>query len=221
MSDLFPSYRLYSGKLRGSWPHPSGEGQAPTFSSSGDRPRSSAPWDRLWEEVSWSSDSLDKKATQECPCGYLGDPRHPCRCRPHEIQRYWRKLSGPFLDRIDLFVRVPRLSRDELLGEGGGEPSEAVRARVAAARELQRERFGGPRTNAEMGLREVKEHCPLSPEAKGLLARAIDHYGLSARAYARILKVSRIIADLEGTDIIRPEHVAEALQYRPQKEGET
>ena len=167
------------------------------------------------------SGSLDKKATQGCPCGYLGDPHHPCRCRPHEIQRYWRKLSGPFLDRIDLFVRVPRLSRDELLGEGGGEPSAAVRERVAAARELQLARFGKPRTNAEMDLKELKRFCPLSREARNLLSKAIDHYGLSARAYSRVLKLSRTIADLEGADIIKPEHIAEALQYRPQKEGET
>ncbi len=160
-------------------------------------------------------------AMNPCPCGYLGDSQRPCRCRPHEIQRYWRKLSGPFLDRIDLFVRVPRLSREELLGEGDGEPSEVVRERVRAARERQRERFGAPLTNSEMNLKEVKRHCVLSREARNLLARAIDHYGLSARAYARILKVSLTIADLEEADIIRPEHIAEALQYRPQKEGET
>ncbi len=160
-------------------------------------------------------------AMNPCPCGYLGDPHHACKCRPFEIQRYWKKLSGPFLDRIDLYVKVPRLSREELLGEGGGEPSESVRERVQAARELQRDRFKAPKTNAEMDLRQVKAYCVLSPEAKSILFRAIDHYGLSARAYSRVLKVSRTIADLEGSDIIRPEHVAEALQYRPQKEVET
>ncbi len=160
-------------------------------------------------------------AMNPCPCGYLGDPHHACKCRPFEIQRYWKKLSGPFLDRIDLYVKVPRLSREELLGEGGGEPSASVRERVQAARELQRERFKAPKTNAEMNLREVKRYCRLSPEASSILSRAIDHYGLSARAYSRVLKVSRTIADLEGSDIIRPEHVAEALQYRPQKEVET
>ncbi len=160
-------------------------------------------------------------AMNPCPCGYLGDPHHACKCLPFEIQRYWKKLSGPFLDRIDLYVKVPRLSREELLGEGGGEPSAEVRKRVEEARRIQRERFGIPRTNAEMDLRQVKTYCVLSPEAKSILSRAIDHYGLSARAYSRVLKVSRTIADLEGSDIIRPEHVAEALQYRPQKEVET
>ncbi|NOX44446.1 MAG: YifB family Mg chelatase-like AAA ATPase [Caldiserica bacterium] len=160
-------------------------------------------------------------AMNPCPCGYLGDPHRSCRCRPHEIQRYWKKLSGPFLDRIDLFVRVPRLSREELLGEGGGEPSAAVRERVTMAHELQRDRYGTARTNAAMTLRELRRWCRLAPEARSLLSRAIDHYGLSARGYARVLKVSRTVADLEGADIIRPEHVAEALQYRPQKEGET
>ena len=154
-------------------------------------------------------------AMNPCPCGYFGDPLRPCRCRPHEIVQYRKKLSGPFLDRIDLFVHVPRLTKEELLGEGGGEPSEAVRKRVVEAREIQARRFAGKiHTNAEMGPKEVKKYCVLSPEAKDLLARAIEHFALTGRGYVRTLKVARTIADLSGSDTIKAEHVAEALQFR-------
>lgn len=154
-------------------------------------------------------------AMNPCPCGHLGDPMRPCRCRPHEIVAYRKRLSGPFLDRVDLFVQVPRLTREELLGEGGGEPSERVRTRVVAAREVQRARWEGrPRTNAEIGPREVRRWCPLGPEAKRLLARAVDHFALTGRGYVRTLKVARTIADLAGSETIEPQHLAEALQYR-------
>lgn len=154
-------------------------------------------------------------AMNPCPCGYFGDPLRPCRCRPHEVVQYRKKLSGPFLDRIDLFVHVPRLTKEELLGEGGGEPSEAVRKRVEEARDIQRRRFSGKlQSNAEMGPKEVKKYCVLTPEAKNLLARAIDHFALTGRGYVRTLKVARTIADLSGSDTIEAEHVAEALQYR-------
>jgi magnesium chelatase family protein len=154
-------------------------------------------------------------AMNPCPCGYFGDPLRPCRCRPHEIVQYRKKLSGPFLDRIDLFVHVPRLTKEELLCEGGGEPSEAVRKRVVEAREIQARRFAGKiYTNAEMGPKEVKKHCVLSAEAKELLARAIEHFALTGRGYVRTLKVARTIADLSGSDTIKGEHVAETLQFR-------
>lgn len=154
-------------------------------------------------------------AMNPCPCGHYGDPLRPCRCRPHEIAQYRKRLSGPFLDRIDLFVHVPRLTKEELLGEGGGEPSEAVRRRVLEAREVQRRRFGGKLfVNAEMGPKEVRRFCVLSAQARALLARAIDRFALTGRGYVRTLKVARTIADLSGADTIEAEHVAEALQYR-------
>ncbi len=154
-------------------------------------------------------------AMNPCPCGHLGDSLRPCRCRPHEVAGYRKRLSGPFLDRMDLFVQVPRLTREELLAEGGGEPSEAVRKRVAAAREVQRRRLG-PRggTNAELSPNEVQRWCVLTPEGKSLLARAVDHFALTGRGYVRTLKVALTIADLAGAATIGPEHVAEALQYR-------
>lgn len=154
-------------------------------------------------------------AMNPCPCGHLGDPLRPCRCRPHEVVGYRKRLSGPFLDRVDLFVQVPRLTREEILADGGGEASEAVRTRVAAAREIQRQRFGGTaRTNAEIGPREVRRFCRIGSEARALLGRAVDHFALTGRGYTRTLKVALTIADLAGSATIEPEHVAEALQYR-------
>lgn len=154
-------------------------------------------------------------AMNPCPCGHLGDPLRPCRCRPHEVAGYRKRLSGPFLDRVDLFVQVPRLTREELLTEGGGEPSEEVRKRVAEARDVQRSRFGARGgTNAELGPREVQRWCALTSEGRSLLARAVDHFALTGRGYVRTLKVARTIADLSASAIIRAEHVAEALQYR-------
>ncbi|GAB4312335.1 MAG: YifB family Mg chelatase-like AAA ATPase [Candidatus Bipolaricaulota bacterium] len=154
-------------------------------------------------------------AMNPCPCGHLGDPLRPCRCRPHEVAGYRKRLSGPFLDRVDLFVQVPRLTREELLAEGGGEPSEAVRRRVEGARDVQRSRFGARGgTNAELSPKEVQRWCALTPEGRSLLARAVDHFALTGRGYVRTLKVARTIADLAASATIGPEHVAEALQYR-------
>ena len=157
-------------------------------------------------------------AMNPCPCARRG--RGGCTCTPHEIRQYWRKISGPFLDRIDIFIEVPRLSKEELMGKPTGEPSAAIRERVVRAREVQAERFKGLNiyTNAQMGVREIERFCRLTPGGEALLAGAVDRFGLSARAYHRVLKVARTIADLEGSTEIKEEHLAEAIQYRSSEE---
>lgn len=149
-------------------------------------------------------------AMNPCPCGWLGDQR--CRCTPDQIARYRGKLSGPLLDRIDLMVEVPAVSEAELTTRGAGESSAVVQARAAAARERQLARQGKP--NATLGPDEVDLHCLPDCAGAALLKQAMVRLDLSARAYHRILKVARTIADLAGADIIRGPHVAEAIQYR-------
>ncbi|MCS7197761.1 MAG: YifB family Mg chelatase-like AAA ATPase [Candidatus Bipolaricaulota bacterium] len=160
-------------------------------------------------------------AMNPCPCGHRGDPKKPCRCSPLDVKRYRRRISGPFLDRIDIFIEVPRLTKEELMGKPVGESSAIVRARVERARAIQSERFRGEKifANAQMGVREVRLYCPLEQNAQKLLERAIDHFNLSARGYHRVLKVARTIADLEESEIIRAVHVAEAIQYRHSEES--
>lgn len=162
-------------------------------------------------------------AMNPCPCGHRGDAKRPCRCSSLEVQRYRKRISGPFLDRIDIFVEVPRLTKDELLGKPSGEHSMAIRARVERARQRQQERFQAGKifTNAQMGIREIRAYCAncLEPAAQQLLERAIEHLNLSARAYHRVLKVARTIADLEESERIRAAHVAEAVQYRSSEES--
>lgn len=155
-------------------------------------------------------------AMNSCLCGCLGDPRKACLCTPAEIQRYRSRLSGPLLDRIDLHVEVPPLRYRELSGEASGEPSAVIRERVQRARQIQQERFRKAKIfcNAHMTSRQLKRFCQIGEEGQRLLEAAMERLGLSARAYDRILKVSRTIADLEGSDAIRPEHLAEAIQYR-------
>jgi magnesium chelatase family protein len=156
-------------------------------------------------------------AMNPCPCGHLGDEARPCTCSFQEIQRYRRRLSGPFLDRIDLLVQVPRLAADDLLGDSEAEPTSRVRARVLKAREVQWRRLGGASIlscNAHLQGAALREHCRLDAEGDRLLKRAIVRFGLSGRGHARVLRVARTIADLGGEERILAPHVAEALQYR-------
>ena len=156
-------------------------------------------------------------AMNPCPCGYYGDPVKECKCSPGEISRYQKKLSGPFLDRIDIFIEVPSVEYEKLADDKPSESSKMVRDRVEAAREIQRARFKDRliTCNSEMMPSEVKEFCRIEPQAKSLLHVATKQLTLSARSFYRILKLARTIADLERTDIIRANHLAEAIQYRP------
>jgi magnesium chelatase family protein len=151
-------------------------------------------------------------AMNPCPCGYLGHPGGRCRCTPDQVIRYRRKISGPLLDRIDLQVEVPDVPQEDLTRAAEGEPSEAIRARVASARACQLKRQGRP--NATLATRDVDKHC--TPDAQGatLLKQAISRLGLSARGYHRVLKVARTIADLAGAKPVAAADVAEAIQYR-------
>jgi len=156
-------------------------------------------------------------AMNPCPCGYYGDPVKECTCTPGMISRYQKRVSGPLLDRIDIFVQVPRIDYDKLTDDRLGEESEKVRSRVQQARSVQRERFKDTHLacNAEMTPVEVREVCHVQPEAQSLLRTAMNQLVLSARAFHRVLKLSRTIADLAHAETITASHLAEALQYRP------
>ncbi len=151
-----------------------------------------------------------------CPCGYFGSQDRPCTCTTNAVDRYRSKISGPLLDRIDLHVDVPAVPVRDLGSRASAESSEEVRKRAMAARKIQLSRFKGTdaRCNGQMTLRQIYTHCKLDSKGRALIERAIERLGLSARAYARILKVSRTIADLESKEAISPTHVAEAIGYR-------
>jgi len=155
-------------------------------------------------------------ATQECPCGYYGDPTRECSCAAPVVQRYRTRISGPLLDRIDIQIEVPAVKFRELASPGPGESSADIRARVELARNRQLERFQGRSvySNAQMSSRDLRLHCQLDRAGERLLEQAMQRLGLSARAYARILKVARTIADLDAQERIAASHVAEAIQYR-------
>jgi magnesium chelatase family protein len=160
-------------------------------------------------------------AMNPCPCGFYGDPTRECTCSSTMVSKYQKRISGPMLDRIDIHVDVPRVAYEKLAGDGQGESSAQIRARVEAARQRQRERFRGTRLtcNSDMGPADVRAHCRVEGAAQSILKAAVSQMHLSARAYHRILKVARTIADLEGSAQIGPAHVAEAVQYRPRSGG--
>jgi len=155
-------------------------------------------------------------AMNPCPCGFYTDPRQQCTCTLPQMQRYKAKLSGPLLDRIDIQVEVPPVNFQEISAERLGESSFQIKERVMAARAIQHRRFAGMKIycNALMAARQVRQFCRIDDTSQGLLRQAMEKLGLSARAYTRIVKVSRTIADLEGEEHIKSHHIAEAIQYR-------
>jgi magnesium chelatase family protein len=168
-------------------------------------------------------------AMNPCPCGYYGDAERECTCSQQMITRYQKRISGPMMDRIDIHADVPRVDYDKLTSDRLGEPSEAVRARVEAARAIQRARFEGTAggtvpngrrlmCNADMGPAEVRVFCEVDAAGKALLRAAMQQLHMSARAYHRILKLARTIADLAGSETIQTAHLAEAIQYRPRRQ---
>lgn len=155
-------------------------------------------------------------AMNPCPCGYLGDPRHACRCRPADVVRYRQKISGPLLDRFDLLIEVPPVDPAQLLNKPDGESSAAILERVLAARERQRIRYEGTGVscNARLSSKQLRQYCPLSPSQQQILLSAVEQLGLSARAFDRILRVARTIADLAGHDTPTDTDLYDAIQFR-------
>lgn len=156
-------------------------------------------------------------AMNPCPCGFYGDPVRQCQCAPSAVTRYQKRISGPLLDRIDIHLEVPRIDYEHLADRRAGEASASVRERVEAARAIQAARFGVGeiRTNADMGPKEIQAYAKLDAQGDQLMRAAVRQLALSARAYHRVLKLSRTIADLAGSPDVQAGHVAEALQYRP------
>ena len=166
--------------------------------------------------ITYPSNFMLVAAMNPCPCGYLGDAKHECYCSHHQIHRYRSKISGPLLDRIDLHVEVPAVPYKDLSQTTPSESSSDIRKRVTGARSLQSKRFSNTRIycNAQMANRHIKKFCAIDAAADQLLESAIDKLGLSARAYNRVLKIARTIADLESSPDVAQHHVAEAIQYR-------
>ena len=156
-------------------------------------------------------------AMNPCPCGYYGDPIKPCTCASSVITKYQKRISGPLLDRIDIHIQVPRVEYEKLSDNRVGEPSHTIQARVEKARQIQRERFAGTHifNNADMHPAEIRKYCLLDEAGKNLMKSATTQLQLSARAYHRVLKLARTIADLQSSESISSSHLAEALQYRP------
>ncbi len=167
--------------------------------------------------VTFPSNFILVAATNPCPCGYYGDPVKPCTCGETAVRRYQQRISGPILDRFDIQLDVQRVDHDKLTDARAGEPSLTIQERVEAARQRQRDRYkelSHVGANSDLGASEIEQFCKMEDSAEKLLSIAMRKLNLSARAYHRILKVSRTIADLSGSEVILTEHVAEAVQYR-------
>jgi len=166
--------------------------------------------------VTYPSSFMLVAAMNPCPCGFLGDPKRECACSLAQIRRYRTKISGPLMDRIDLHLEVPAVPYKDLASKKDGTSSQEILGRVMGARKVQARRFLGSRihTNAGMNSRQIKRFCRINETSGSLLEKAMDRFGLSARAHARILKIARTIADLEASGEITEAHVAEAIQYR-------
>lgn len=171
---------------------------------------------RVQQTVEYPASITLVASMNPCPCGYYGSKNNECRCSPNTIQKYISKISGPIMDRIDLHVEIDGVEFEDLTSVEEAESSASIKKRVDAARSLQRERYAGSSTrcNSEMNASQLKKHCELDDETTKILKRAFDRFKLSARAYTRILKVARTIADLEHSDKIKKEHITEAIQYR-------
>ena len=166
--------------------------------------------------LTFPADLMLVAAMNPCPCGYRGDPKRQCKCNPLQIERYVSRISGPLLDRIDIHIEVPPVPFRELSGKQEGTNSEQMREQVIRAREIQARRFAGEPSplNGRMSPRQIRKHCRLASDAESLLKAAMEEMGLSARAHDKILRVSRTIADLDGSDEIAAHHLSEAINYR-------
>ena len=155
-------------------------------------------------------------ALNPCPCGYRGDPKHECLCSRPTIERYWAKISGPLLDRIDIHVEVPSVDWRDLTGKEDGESSQQIRVRINRARNIQLDRLEKHRifSNAQMKASLIKKYSALDQGSLDFLEKVVERLGLSAHAYHRVLKIARTIADLDESENIESNHVAEAVQYR-------
>lgn len=166
------------------------------------------------ERFCWPANFQLIAASNPCPCGFKDDPKEPCICSPGSLNRYQRKFSGPLMDRIDIAITMPRLSKEEILREGAGkEASGAIRERVKKVHAIAAKRFRGSRANSEMTLKEMKKFAAINEECKTFIGKAIESLNLSMRAYHKILKIGRTIADLDESEGIRKKHLMEALQY--------